>query len=257
MKELKIIGEIEGFDRILYDSPAKWDNFRLSVVDSGKAQFEVWIDQVDDIEKLHSGIISINNRIEQFKLSIEWSYGQELKYKILDIIAPSFDKDVNLLEIRDTLKLKDYVTNTVVPRKVPQSIPQVPLEARRWIQVWTECTKLNGYVEEQLRRHYLIIEELWQEFHHLFEENKISEKCKVKLIRDFVSHASCNNPDMILLIEHNLPSAVQVINGKKQVSFNRTVEHRNYISRFEVTSRKIARQLVNYKMNQIGFVSSV
>jgi hypothetical protein len=256
MEKLRIIGEIEGFDRVLYEDCAEWDNFSLSVVDNGKATFEAWV-QVDDIDKLQDGILFTNDQIKQFLLSVEWAFGHELRYTIKDTIAPSFITDANIIEVQEKLKIKDHATDTVTPRKAPKTIPQVPLEAKRWIQVWVECTKLSGYVEEQLRRQYLIIEELWQELHHIFDENKRAEKRTVKLIRDFVSHASCENKDIVSLVENDLPSAVHIINGKKQVSFQRTVEHRNYISRFEVTSREMARDLVNCKMKQLGIVSSV
>ncbi|HUU41930.1 MAG TPA: hypothetical protein VMW42_13425 [Desulfatiglandales bacterium] len=226
MEELRVIGEIDGFDRVLYKSPAQWDNFSLSVVESGKAKFEAWADQIDNIDKLNSEITGIKDRIEQFILSVEWEYGHELSYKITDIIAPAFTTDANLLEIRETLNVEDHVTNTVVPRKVPKTLPQVPLEAKRLIQIWVECTKLSGYVEEQLRRQYLIIEELWQEFHHIFDANKWAEKRQVKLIRHFVSHASCDDPAVVSLIEHDLPSALELVNGNKQVSFKRTVCNR-------------------------------
>ncbi len=257
MEKLRLTVEVEGFDRVLYDSSAQWDNFNLSVIDSGKGVFEAWADDIDDIEKVQSAIASLIHQIERFILSIEWAFGCELKYKITKVIAPSFATDANLLEIRERLEMEDQVYAMVAPRKVPESIPQVPLEAKRWIQVWVECTKFSEYVEEQLRRQYLIIEELWQELNQIFDATKREEKRQVKLIRDFVSHASCVNPDVISLIEHDLPSAVQVVNGKKQVSFKRTVEHRNYISRFEVKSREIARSLVDYKMKQLGIVSGV
>ena len=136
-------------------------------------------------------------------------------------------------------------------------MPEVPLGAERWIGIWVEACKLGDYVEEQLRRQYLIIEELWSEFQGGFDAQTRINKKQVKLIRDFVSHANCNNPDIIALVEPDLPSAVVVVNGAKRVTFQRTVEHRNYISRFEVVSRDLARFLVDKKMLQVGKVSGV
>ena len=257
MKELRVIGEIEGFDRVLYKSPAQWNKFNLSIINNGKAKFEIWSNKVSNVDDIDSEIIKIKDRIERFKLSIEWAYGHKLKYKILDIIKPSFTKNAELIVVHSRAGFKSEGTATVLPRKVPTIIPQVPLEAKLWIQIWIESTALHGYVEEQLRRQYLIIEELWQELHHIFDENERAEKIKIKLIRDFVSHASCDSHDIVSLIKPHLPSAVQIINGKERVSFNRTIEHRNYISFYEVTSREMARRLVNYKMKQIGVVSNV
>lgn len=136
-------------------------------------------------------------------------------------------------------------------------MPEVPLEAERWVGVWVEAFKLKDYVEEQLRRQYLIIEELWDEFKYSFNDKVRHDKKQVKHIRDFVSHASCHNSDIIALVENDLQSAVVYVNGAKHVAFRRIVEHRNYIAKFEIKSRDLARDLVDKKMNQIGRVSGV
>jgi hypothetical protein len=123
--------------------------------------------------------------------------------------------------------------------------------------MWTEANKLQAYVEEQLRRHYLIIEELWGEFQHTFGADVGERKKRVKLIRDFVSHESCCKRDVIALVESDLASAVVSVQGKKRVRFLRNVEHRNFVGRFEVISRGLARSLVDMKMQQFGGVAPV
>lgn len=113
------------------------------------------------------------------------------------------------------MTLGDYVTLGISPKCIPDTLPQIPLEAKRWIQIWTESTKLHDYVEEQLRRHYLIIEELWQENHQILDASQKAEKLNIKLIRDFVSHASCINPEVVSLVEKKLPSAVADVEREK------------------------------------------
>ena len=257
MSDLRLFIEIKGFDRVLYEAPANWENFTLSIVDNGAAIIETWDSGIESIDKLRSSTISLKEKVKRFILCIEWAYGCELKCKILKISAPSFATENNLLEVTENLGMQDEVVHQVAPRSVPEAIPQVPLEAYRWIQTWVEAYKLNEYVEEQLRRQYLIIEELWNELHGIFDAQTKTDKKQVKLIRDFVSHASCDNKDIATLIENDLPSAVQVVNGTKRVAFQRTIEHRNYISRFEVKSREIARMLVDTKMRQFGSVFGV
>jgi hypothetical protein len=257
MAQIKIIGEIEGFDRVLYESVAKWDGFSLSVVTDGKAQFQISIDNIDSIEQTPDAIRIAQEKIERFTLSAEWATGCELKYTIHNIDTSDFASTEELLVLKEQLRLCDFATAEIPPKPIPAALPQIPLEAERWIRTWIESTKLNDYVEEQLRRHYLIIEELWQDNHQIFDASQRADKKSIKLIRHFVSHESCKDPEVVALIENDLPSAVVMLNGAKHVRFNRTTEHRNYIARFEVKAREIARALVDRKMRQLGVVSSV
>lgn len=257
MAQIKIIGEIEGFDSVLYESTAIWGGFRLSVITNGKAQFEVSIDNIDSVEQIPSATRHAQGQIERFILSAEWALGSELKYIIHNIDTSEIAASEDLPSLNEQLKLGDYVAVEISPKPIPASLPQIPLEAERWIQIWLESKKLNGYVEEQLRRHYLIIEELWQDGHQVFDSSQRADKKSIKLIRHFVSHESCSNPEVVALIENDLPSAVVMPNGIKHVRFNRTIEHRNYIARFEVKARDMARVLVNNKISQLGIVSSV
>lgn len=257
MEEFRLVVEVEGFDRVLYKEPANWGKCNLSQIDCSTAIIEVWENDIDSLEKLKATAVNLKEKIERLILSIEWAYGHELKWKISKIYAPSFVEQNNILEITESLRMQDQVDSQVAPREVPTEMPQIPLEAKRWIQIWVEACKLGEYVEEQLRRQYLIIEELWNEFNSTFDAQSKADKRQIKLIRDFVSHASCNNVDIVTLIEPDIPTAVHVVNGVKRVAFQRTVEHRNYISRFEVKSRKIARTLVDMKMRQFGSVSGI
>lgn len=255
MGELRLIVEIEGFDRILYEKTAQWDKCTFSMNDSHSAQVEIWENDLDTREKLKIADIQVQEKLHRLILAIEWAYGQELKTKIIKVCAPSFVDDNNIIDISESFRLVDQCNAQVEPRKVPKVMPEVPLGAERWVVIWVEACKLGDYVEEKLRRQYLIIEELWSEFQGGYDAQTRINKKRVKLIRDFVSHASCDNPDIIALIEPDLPSAV--VNGAKRVAFQRTVEHRNYISRFEVISRELARSLVDKKMVQFGNVYGV
>ncbi len=257
MNELRHIVEIEGFDRVLYKEAAQWDKCSLSMNDTLTAHVEIWENDIDTPEKLQTATIEIKEKLRRLVLSIEWAYGRELKLKTIEVHAPSFINDKNQPDISESLKLGVQIDLQGVPRKVPMVMPEVPIEAERWIGIWVEAMKLRDYVEEQLRRQYLIIEELWSELQSSFGATTHANKKRIKLIRDFVSHASCNNADIIALVEPDLPSAVVIDNGTKTVAFQRTVEHRNYVSRFEVVSRQLARSLVDMKMRQFGNVSGV
>lgn len=257
MGQVKIIGEIEGFDRVLYYSTAKWEGFCLSIIEDGKAEFQISTDGIDTIEQIPDTIQTAREQVERFMLAVEWAFGHELSYKIKRIDTQNFIPEAGLAELRAGLNIFDYAAIEIPPKSAPTALPQIPLEAKRWIQIWTESTKFNDYVEEQLRRQYLIIEELWQEHHQALDANQRAEKRNIKSIRDFVSHASCHNVEIVSLVEHDLPSAVEMVSNAKHVRFKRTIEHRNYISKFEVKSRELARALVDSKIRQLGAVSGV
>jgi hypothetical protein len=255
--ELRLVVEIRGFDRVLYKEPAQWDKCKFSMNENLTAHLEIWECNIDSPEKLHSAVVQAKEKLRRLILSIEWAYGHELVSRVTNVYPPSFANEEDILNISESLDLIDRIITQVEPREVPIVMPEVPLEAGRWVGIWVETNKLSDYVEEQLRRQYLIIEELWDEFQSTLDASIRADKKRVKLIRDFVSHASCDNPNVIALVEPDLPSAVITVNGTKSVAFQRNVEHRNYISRFEVISRKLASSLVNMKMLQYGNVYGV
>lgn len=252
MNQVKVTGVINGFDGALYKSIARWDNFILYEVFNGSAKFEAWADEVDTIDRVENAVVVLEELIMRFILSVEWLLGRKLIYVIDNIEKPVFASENASIELVDRIYAKDSCEIELVSRKIPNNIPQLPLEAKRWILIWVEASQFNDYVEEQLRRHYLIIEELWQELHHIFDKSQKEEKKKIKLIRDFVSHAHLDNVDIISLVKNDLPSAYD--EEKNRVQFKRTTEHRNYISQFEVKSRQIARALVEEKIKQLGDV---
>jgi hypothetical protein len=255
--ELRLVVEIRGFDRVLYKETAQWDKCTFSMNENLTAHLEIWECNIDSPEKLHSAVVQAKEKLQRLILSIEWTYGRELLSRVTNVYAPSFANEEDILNISESLELNDRVRIQAEPREVPMVMPEVPLEAGRWIGIWVEANKLSDYVEEQLRRQYLIIEELWDEFESTLDASIRTDKKRVKLIRHFVSHDKCGNPNIIALVEPDLPSAVITVNGTKSVAFQRNVEHRNYISRFEVISRELARSLVDMKMCQYGNVCRV
>lgn len=256
MDELRLIYKIEGFN-FVYKSQAEWENFKLSKIEDGKGIVEAWAYGIDDIEKLQKTKAKLKEKVESFILAIEWNYGCELNYSKSKTIYPLLFQKDNTSELDEKLELEDMAVYYLADRNIPEEIPQVPIEAKKWIKIWLECSKFDEYVEEQLRRYYLIIEELWDEFNHKFDQTTKVEKNKIKLIRDFVSHAYCENKDIISLVEYNLPSAVKIIKQKKRIIFQRTDEHRNYIAPVAGKSKEIARKLISFKMKQFGNVSGV
>ena len=70
MGQVKIIGEIEGFDRVLYDSTAKWEGFCLSIIEDSKAEFQISIDGIETTEKIPDTVQTAREQIERFILGM-------------------------------------------------------------------------------------------------------------------------------------------------------------------------------------------
>lgn len=256
MGELRYIVEIEGLDRVLYEESAHWEKCLLVMKDISKAHVEMWESGIDTPQELELATGRIEKKLHRLVLALEWTYGQELRTKVMEVSLPSIDDANPAVLVESKIELEDQPSPQMKPRKVPPVMPEVPLEAERWVIIWKEVNKLGDYVEEQLRRHYLIIEELWDEFQNSFDANDHADKIQVNLIRDFVSHPICDNRNVIAFVKSKLSSAVVTVKGSERVRFLRTVvEHRNYVAQFEVVSRKLAQSLVDMKMRQLGRVS--
>lgn len=259
MEELRLSAEIIGIDRVLYREKARWDKCTLSMKDASSAIVEIWESDIDTHDKLVAAINRVKSRLNRLVLSIEWALGRELYTRNIKIQKPRLSVNADMLEISVSTRIN--VTSTAVaeiqPKQVPKLMPEVPIEAERWVKIWVEACKFGDYVEEQIRRHYLIIEELWDEFRGDFDDRCHHSRKQIKLIRDFVSHANCDNKHIIALVEPNLKSAVVYIKGDRRVAFQRTVEHRNYVAQFEAKSRELAHALIDKKMHQFGVVSGV
>lgn len=261
MSELRVAIRLHGLDRVVYDQTAQWDGCSFMSIDASSALVEMWEGNIHDHSEMQSALHSISEKLRRLILALEWTYGHKLKKEVdkTKTITPAFGSAKDLiLEVESAIAISAKVTFDVPPRKIPPHMPEIPVEASRWVTLWVETGKLSEYVEEQLRRHYLIIEELWDELHGALGPKESEQHKRVKLIRDFVSHARCDNKNVITLVESDLPSAVVYdASGNKRVAFDRSIEHRNFVSRFEVVARGLARSLVEMKMQRLGIVRGV
>ena len=180
MGQVTVIGEIEGFVRTLYTAPATWGDVSLSVINNGKAEVQVTIGNIDTDLEIPRATELAKEQIERFILAAEWSLGHELRYNITKTTTDGVRISSPDFVINERLGVSDSIELEILPTSPPSVLPELPLEAKRWIQIWTEATKFHGFVEEQLRRQYLIIEELWQEHHHIFTVEQKAEKRRVK-----------------------------------------------------------------------------
>ena len=251
MGSIEITYEIKGFDRLLYTAPAHWDNCILEMDENLIASVIFRVDGVEDKNQLKNARKRIKEKLKSLVLAFEWKYAHELEWRQVNECIPVKFQNTEGLALESSINCEDKADCDVKPRKPPEEIPQVPLECERWIKTITEAHKLSDYVEEQLRRYYLIIEELWGELKSLYDEDTQDKITLVKLVRDFVSHDSCKNPRIRELVKPSLPSSIIDINGER-VRFLRNVEHRDFVAKYATIAHEIAKSLVNKKMEQFA-----
>lgn len=200
-----------------------------------------------------SVIAAADARVRRLVLAWELRYACPLRITRLSIVWPEFPATDGSVMISDTAMFGDQVDAHILFAPPPEQMPQAPLGAERWIRTFAEAGDFEDYAEEQLRRHYLIIEEM--------EDNYITrldpadqEKCKeIGFIRDFVSHPECDRKQALVdFISAHLPGAVVYGRSKPTVRFDRlNIEHRNFVGRYVVDSDRIARKLIELAIEDL------
>lgn len=143
---------------------------------------------------------------------------------------------------------------SISPSPIPKKMPLVPLNLKRHILNIIQAEELDSipenYEDEQLKRWFLIIEEL--------EENKTSQVFKnLRGARNFVSHPILNAQETIVFLKKELSSSVyKKLTGKEEGKYQRDdPTHRAFVSKYETIARKWAKELVKKEiLSQGGYI---
>ena len=241
MNRITVTYQFTGFD-ILYNEKPSWDNCDFEMCENGDAILKIWKDfDKGDIDNIY---YELANRVESFGLALKYQCYRNLEWKKIKC-------EENILQddgiIKETILLSDEVIAETSLKTPPIEMPSVPISCKRWILTYSEAFILDKFVDEQLKRHYLIIEELWKNHLHSKEENEI--KNNICSIRNFVSHPNCDDDKIKKLVSKELPSAIIEKNNKTRACFERdSTEHQNYVARYEVKAREIAKKLIDEKI---------
>jgi hypothetical protein len=235
---------LRGLDRVLYNAAPCWreGTFVQEQEDSGSLVLHV--DGIPSTSALNDAIQTLDQKAERFRLAISKRTECPLTLTLEKSEEPNFDPP-GILRARDRIRIFDSAKCTVLPRDPPTEIEQVPEGSARWILTLTEARNFSAHPDEVLKRIYLLIEELQDEYaHHLSEEQRAAQS-EVKWVRDFVSHSTCTSQSVCALVAAHLPSAV-VCTQPLKVRFDRTdIEHKNFVGKYDSMARSIARTLLN------------
>jgi len=140
------------------------------------------------------------------------------------------------------------VTSSV---SLPQKMPKVPLFLKRHILTAIQAEELDGYPEyyedEQLKRWFLIIEELGVDISRQEYED-------LRSARNFVSHPTSNKLETIAFLKREIPSSVYLnSDGKEEARYLRDdPTHRAFVSKYQTLARRLAKELVKRKISCKG-----
>lgn len=249
---LEVTYEITGFDRVMYDTTAMWPGCEFAMVSADKGKVRFWEEGVTTSEQLQAAKDRIRDKLKAFTLALQLERRRLLHVSPPIVKDPQLPSDGLTLTASANLDIRLNAEVIHAPRLPPRSMPSAPLECERWILTLAEAASFEGFVEEQLRRHFLIIEELWPEFVHEFDDAPKRDYHEIRLIRNFVSHPVCEDKHVVTFIAKHFPKGIQKIDGKDMAVFQRKVTHRNFVARFEVKSRGLAGLLVEKKVSAVS-----
>lgn len=143
------------------------------------------------------------------------------------------------------------MTVSVSQLPLPLQMPNIPLSLERYILTIIQAEELDGYEQnyedEQLKRWFLILEEL--------ETDKSTNDYKeIKVMRNLVSHSKCDHlkPEEIEFLEKELPCSVYINPpDKKEARFDRANNlHIALVSKYQNKARRRARDLVKQEIEE-------
>lgn len=248
---LRATYELEGMSPP-YEHPPTWQNASLQKGDNNTALLSVWKDDVEDFDAATEELDSI---VKSCYLGLKFNgyprifLGDRLPLEKIPLNQGGLPMKPQVLGGGMICGGSAVISSIKLP---PDKMPSIPLECERWVLTWSEVQGLpQEYVDEQLKREYLILEELWGNYPASLKDDEQFKK--IKLIRDFVSHPSCDNKDIVKLVSQYLPSAIMTYRGKSAVRYERqNIYHRNYVCQYEALAHAFARQLIEQEISKFA-----
>lgn len=248
-------------------------NSELRVVDKGEGRigyYTAWCNNVDPVGIRDNQTVLLN-RLSSFILAMQY-IGNISISKSMDSMCYVNDAgerypirqelDIEAIIRRSRGETFNYGALSIPPLQcsgvihssevpLPKRMPIVPLNLKRHILTVVQAEELDResehYDDEQLKRWFLIIEEL--------EMDVSSQDYKdVRSARNFVSHPTSNAPDTIAFLKRELPSSVYInMRGAEEARYLRdNPTHRALVSKYKTIARRWAKKLVEREITSNG-----
>lgn len=244
---------ISGFRLELYVPPPQWEGCIFEQDDQHDVTLSFLDFVVSSKEEFQDFLRITAIRVQRLVLALELKLGHRLVLSRISASSPIFDGNDGNPVIEEGFVVSSSCDALIVYAPAPTAMPQAPLAAKRWIKTFAEAGDFTNHVEEQLRRHYLVIEELWSTYSHQFGDGDHDLIGKIKLVRDFVSHPLCTSQKVVGYVSGHLPGAVVTGSSPLTVRFDREDQaHLAFVARHEVDSGRLARSLVELAIGDLS-----
>lgn len=248
-------------------------NSEFEIVGDTTAQFgwyRTWTDNVEP-ERLREARMELKQKADSFVLGMRFLGNRRFsqvdealsyvtangdEYQITNdmdiegIIRRSKGEDFNWISA-DLPAMQCHISGFLSPAPLPQKMPSVPLILKRHILNIIQAEELDinpeHYEDEQLKRWFLIIEEL--------EAQKNVQTYKdLRSARNFVTHPTSNAYETIMFLKKELPSSVYKNScGHEEARYHRDdPTHRAFVSKYETIARRWAKELVEKEILSKG-----
>ena len=232
--------------------------------------YRTWTDNVDP-EQLREARMELKHKADSFVLGMQFLGNRRFsqtdealsyvtangdEYQITNdmdiecIIRRSKGEDFSCISV-DLPAMKFHASASISPAPLPQKMPLVPLILKRHILNIIQAEELDvnseHYEDEQLKRWFLIIEEL-------DAQKNVQEYIDLRSARNFVSHPTSNRKETIIFLKKEFPSSVYVNScGQEEARYQRDdPTYRAFVSKYETIARRWAKGLVEKEILSKG-----
>jgi hypothetical protein len=265
IRRLEIEYCINGMSTLYEENSVSWSNAEFTFNKDLTANLKLWQNSIEP-EQISETLKELEKRAESFRVALKYLnnhvvslkkknwptyYFDDQKFTIrtekeIDIIIDYLrgrreSCDLFYAELPLTCTIISSGTTTPVP--LPLTMLSIPSDLHRMAETLVAADDLVKYPDLTLKLAFLILEELKTK--QDFDENER----KVKYTRDFVSHLTCNNPEVVAFVTTELPTAI-VNNG---VQFKRDMkDHVAFVSKYAYDALRRAKELFEQKVQEEG-----
>lgn len=265
MRRLEIEHRINGMSTLYEEKTISWSNAEFIFNKDFTANLKLWKDGIEP-EQISETLKELEKRSESFRVALKYLGNHLISFKKKDWPTYHFDnqkftirtekeiaiiidylrgrrESFNLLHAELPITFNIISSATTSPIPLPLTMLSIPSDLHRMAETLVAADELVKYPDLTLKLAFLILEEL--KMNQGLDENER----KMKYVRDFVSHLTCNNADVVAFVSAELPTAL-VNNG---VQFKRDKrDHVAFVSKYAHEALRRAKELFEKKVQEDG-----
>lgn len=254
MKRLELIFQIGNLSVLYEDESISWSNAEFTSKTNFSAELKIWDDEVEP-EQIMESWKKLSERCEPFLIAMKYMGNRQIicangdhptYYYEDDTFTPRNETEVQILiqYLRGEIPsfavgsaplpaLQASSSMAISPSQLPQRMPLIPHCLQRLAATITLVDELANYPDQQLKLAYMVLEELVNDL----QDQNFKD---IKNARNFVSHASCNAPEVLALVRMSLPSAIDP-SGTTAIFDREKSDHLSFAATFASKAHKWAK----------------